>query len=543
MMHFLVGIVVLAAPAVLGDAVARVDGEPVTAAQVSERAAASRAAGSRQAAAQAVEDLINEAVLAGDGLRAGLDREPRVIAAGRDAARRAAAALFLEAAGDAVAPPTDAQLRDIFHAAADSVRLHEIRLATRAEAEAALGRLAAGARFADEAKRSLDPQASARSGDVGLVVRGQLEPKLAEAAFSAPLGVASGPVQLELGWAVISVGERNLGDEAAFARRRVEIARYAAVQQRAALRHHLLEQLRKQEKVALDDGFLRDTGTRLDGSPAELEHVVASVGGQPVRYRDVLERVRGLAGRREGGHFTGPSVKTELAWAVVDDLLLADAAVARGLDRAPAAAAARRRAEREAMVRLAAERLRAAVAPATPDEVRAYYRANLTRFLRPARRDCSHILVGSQAQAEALRGQLARGASWDDLAAEHSLDPASAGRGGLIGSLDDRQLAALATSEPALAAAVRGARPGVVAGPVKSRAGWHLVRADRVEPATVLAPEQVAKEIAARLLAERQEQAVRARIAALRASAAIDIDPAAVRRLDEQLAPRKEPTP
>lgn len=518
------------------EVVARVNGETVTAADVAERAAAARAAGSRQGLPQLVEDLVNEAVLAEDGARAGLDRDPRVRAAGDAAARRAAAELFVEEAARAVAPASDAELRNMFHDVADSVHLQAVVVATRGEAEAILERLAKGGRFADEARQSLDSAAAARGGDRGLEVRAQLDPALATLAFSAPLGVPSGPVELSLGWGVIVVAERTVGDDAAFARRKDEIARYAQTQQRAAVRGHLAEQLRRKAGVTVDEEFVRASGTRLDGG--ELDHVIARAGGGVVRYRDVLERVRRLAGGRQGGHFTGPSVKLELCWAAVDELLFAETGVARGLDAAPAALAARRKAERAEVVRVAAARLRDAVPVPTNDELRAYYREHLPEFLRPARRAAYHILVREREQADKLRVLLQRGASWDELAAEHSLDGASAGKGGAIGVLDDRQLDALAAAgEPGLAAALRDTRAGQVAGPLKSRAGWHLLRTDRAQPATVLAPEVVAKDIAARLVAERQDRAVRARLAALRAAATVDIDAAALRRLE------KEPTP
>jgi peptidyl-prolyl cis-trans isomerase C len=543
MMHFLPAIAIALAPQAAIETVARVNGGQVTSAEVAERLAAARAAGSRQGPAQIVEDLVNEAVLADDGVRAGLDREPSVRAAGDEAARRAAVDVYLEEAAASVAPASEAQLRELYHAAADSVRLRQMTFATRAEAEAVLGRLRAGAGFADEARRSLDASA-ARAGDRGLLVRGQLEPALARLAFDAPAGAPAGPVELQLGWAVIVASDRTIGDEATFARRRPEIARHAARQQREMVRGHLVEKLRAQAGARLDEDFVRATGARIDATPAERERTVATVGSRRVRYGEVLERVRRLSGGRQGGHFTGASVKLELAWSLVDDLLLADAAVGLGLDRSPPAAAARRRAEREAVVRVAAERLRQAVPPPSSEDTRDHYRRHLGDFLQPARRACFHILVRDAAQAEALRDRLARGATWDAVAAEHSLDPRSAGKGGALGTLDDRQLDALAAAgEPALASALRTARPGAVVGPVKSRAGFHLVRTGSPQPPTVLAPEQVEPRIAARLLAERQERAVRARLAELRATARVEIDAAAVGRLEAQLTTRKEPTP
>jgi hypothetical protein len=56
------------------------------------------------------------------------------------------------------------------------------------------------------------------------------------------------------------------------------------------------------------------------------------VNGKPLRYRTVHATVASLSGG--GGHLAGPSTKIELAKKAVEERLLEDAAVERGLDKA-----------------------------------------------------------------------------------------------------------------------------------------------------------------------------------------------------------------
>ena len=48
------------------------------------------------------------------------------------------------------------------------------------------------------------------------VIRAQLDPKVVDLAFKAPVGAVQGPVEASVGWAVFKVLERHVGDEAGF---------------------------------------------------------------------------------------------------------------------------------------------------------------------------------------------------------------------------------------------------------------------------------------------------------------------------------------
>jgi len=79
-----------------------------------------------------------------------------------------------------------------------------------------------------------------------------------------------------------------------------------------------------------------------------------------------------------------------------------------------------------------------------------------------------HILVETQEQCEDLKSQIEGGASFEDLAKEHSKCP-SGGKGGSLGEFGPGQMV------PEFDEVVFSAEIGAVQGPVKTQFGFHLL--------------------------------------------------------------------
>lgn len=113
----------------------------------------------------------------------------------------------------------------------------------------------------------------------------------------------------------------------------------------------------------------------------------------------------------------------------------------------------------------------------TADEVRKAYDSITTRA---GERDyrVRHILVEQEAQARALIEQINGGARFEDLAKTQSRDRDSAPAGGLLAWAPEGGFA------PEFAAALpRMSRGSVATAPVRSSAGWHVIRLEDVRPA------------------------------------------------------------
>lgn len=511
---------------------ARVGEHPITAAQLRARAAETREAGGAAQPAPLLEDLINESVLAEEGARRGLARDAAVKAEVEEAVRKAAAERLLKKELAAANRVDEKDLLAMFHASGDSVALQMIVVATEDEARALRGRLEKGASFAEEAKASLDPDAAGSGGKYPARVRGQLPPALAQAAFAAPLNALTGPVKLEIGWALLRVTERQLANEAEYPLKRAQILQFAQQQQQSALKQHLLRQLRARSGVKVDEAFIKTTGTRLNLTPAEAGHVVAKVNGRPIKLGAVSARITAMFNGQESGHVSGPAVKTEFAWSLVDQALLEEAALKERLDADDEVRAKARIAERDAVVRAFSAQLRRGSPAPTAADVEGWYRAHPDQFVTPAHRACAHLLVLDEGQAAKLRKRLVLGESFDSLAAQYSADASTASRGGDLGLLTDSQLQQVSASEPALGAALRDTPASQISSPVQSRAGWHLVRCGPHVQAAPVPLAKVREAIAARLARERGDDAVRSEIALLRKQVAIQVDKAALQQLE-----------
>lgn len=320
----MIRLALLLAPLALAGAgpVLRVDGIELTSEAISRRAAALRAEGRTFAAAHLVEALIDEAALASDARKQGLDREPAVRAAVEQATMRALADGFTNSRLAGTVTLGEAELKEMYHQGADTVRLLMVAVATEAEARQVRARIEAGGEFALEAARSLDSRSASRKGDTGELTRVQLAPELAKQAFAAPVGTLLGPVPLSAGFAVARITERKIGDDAGFAARRAALERFARQQALTGARKHFSEMSRKKYQASVDTAFIESLGRRTDMTPAEAETPFAKVGTQSFPYRMLHPRTLAAG----SGHLVGPGARVQLAWAFVDERVLALAA-------------------------------------------------------------------------------------------------------------------------------------------------------------------------------------------------------------------------
>jgi parvulin-like peptidyl-prolyl isomerase len=521
--------------------VAHVSSSNITAGQVRARIANTVRAGTPAIPKDLVEDLINESVLAQEGYRRGLQRDPTLVARVTALTRRLAAEQLVEKELKGAVRVTDEELVALYHRTNDSATVQMVVVASEPEAQKLLARLRSGAKLEDEAKSSLDPATSSSGGNLGNRSRNQLAPGLADAVFAAPLGAFTGPVRLDVGWAVIRVTRRELAPETDLGAKKEAVRAFAEKQELARYREHYLMQLRKKANVQVDEAFIKGTSTRLKATPEELAHVIATVAQEPILYSAVLDELAALFQGSEAGHASGTSVKLELASGLVDQRLLEHAAVQRGLANDPQVRAAARDFERDEVVRLFASNLRKAAPSPTDGELEAWYQGHQDRFRPPPYRDCSHILVSRRDLVDQLRRRAMRGESFEALAKTYSEDPGTAPLGGSLGHVAEEHLSRMAHVEPALAAAFRAARPNLISDPVQSHAGWHLVRCGPqvVPSAPPLA--EARPQLLALLTTERGTEEVKKEIATLRARATISVEAARVQELNAEPATRSHP--
>ncbi|MCK9294084.1 MAG: peptidylprolyl isomerase [Desulfobulbaceae bacterium] len=152
--------------------------------------------------------------------------------------------------------------------------------------------------------------------------------------------------------------------------------------------------------------------------------------------------------------------------------------------------------------------------PVPEEEVAAYYEKHSSEFEQGEQVQAQHILIRLAPDAgaadkekarktiEMIQDKLKNGESFATLAEQFSEDPGSKSKGGSLGYFGRGQMvkefedAAFATE------------PGQISPPVQTNFGWHLIHVLDKKAPQKLPLEQVSKEIAARLKADRNEKAL-----------------------------------
>jgi len=146
------------------------------------------------------------------------------------------------------------------------------------------------------------------------------------------------------------------------------------------------------------------------------------------------------------------------------------------------------------------------------DELRAVYERRKADFQTPEQRDASHILLtlddgadeaavaAARERLEALKRRIEGGASFEELAAEHSEDPGSARQGGSLGAIGRGVM------DPAFEDAVFALALDEVSDPVRSAFGLHLIKVDAINASKLPTFEEVHDEMRAKFQNEKAEQ-------------------------------------
>ncbi len=141
-------------------------------------------------------------------------------------------------------------------------------------------------------------------------------------------------------------------------------------------------------------------------------------------------------------------------------------------------------------------------------DLQALYQQQLDKYKQDESRDARHILIAvkpndpksdadAKAKAEDILKQLKAGADFAKLAKQYSDDPGSAKQGGELGKVSRGIM--VKPFEDALFAI---AKPGDIAGPVKTQFGYHIIQLESIDAAT----QKPFAEVRPQLLADYQKK-------------------------------------
>lgn len=144
------------------------------------------------------------------------------------------------------------------------------------------------------------------------------------------------------------------------------------------------------------------------------------------------------------------------------------------------------------------ERLATQNVTITDEEVAAYFEEHQEELAHPERVRARHILVETREEAESIIEALEKGESFEELAAQHSLDAATKGNGGDVGFFSRSDNLVASFKEAAFALQV-----GQVSEPVESPYGYHVIQVTEREEARPATLEEEAEGIRTALTREK----------------------------------------
>ena len=235
-----------------------------------------------------------------------------------------------------------------------------------------------------------------------------------------------------------------------------------------------------------------------------MAKVLATVGGMPITDTEVDEFLMSL-GQRGQMYNNAEGRAIILEQLIGNKLLLLDAK--RNLIEAePAFKEQLAKLKDNLLANYAAEKAISGVS-VSDKEASDYYEANKDKFSQGETVNASHILVDSEEKALELLSKIKSGeCSFEDSAKENSSCP-SGQQGGSLGDFGRGQMV------PEFDTAVFEMAEGeITETPVKTQFGYHLIKLNKKNEATIPAFAEVAAEIKQGLLGEKRQKAYESKI-------------------------------
>lgn len=230
----------------------------------------------------------------------------------------------------------------------------------------------------------------------------------------------------------------------------------------------------------------------------EADKIVATVNGEKLMQSDYQNYLQ-LRQQQVGPIPDKDKEKQIVMDELIEKMLLAQHAVSTKLDQDPEVSSLMKRVREEILVQ-AVKRKLLRDNPITEDEVKKRFEQEVEATHKTEYK-VRHILVKDEAVAKDILAQLEKGAKFDKLAKEKSVDTQSGKNGGELGWINQGMVV------PEFFNAVMAMKKGAVsAAPVKSDFGWHIIKVEDTRPLKIPAFEEFMSDQRARANIQRKMQ-------------------------------------
>jgi peptidyl-prolyl cis-trans isomerase C len=258
------------------------------------------------------------------------------------------------------------------------------------------------------------------------------------------------------------------------------------------------------------------------GAPAKTEgagsKIIATINGQNITQSD-YDNYLALRQQQMGPIPDKNKEKQIVLDEMTEKILLAQYAVDNKLDQDPEVAALMKRVREEILVQ-AVKRKLLRDNPITEDDVKNRFEQEVANTHKTEYK-VRHILVKGETEAKDIIAQLQKGASFEKLAKEKSIDTQSGRNGGELGWINQGMVV------PDFFNAVMKLKKGAfTAEPVKTDFGWHVIKVEDTRPLKIPTFEQFMADQHSRstIYRKMQDERLNALVQQLRTKAKITVN-------------------
>ncbi len=249
-------------------------------------------------------------------------------------------------------------------------------------------------------------------------------------------------------------------------------------------------------------------------TPPQEEPVLALVNGRAitqyefdVRWNELSDATR-VRYDKEGG-------KRRFLDELITRELLMQEARRQGLDQNDGIRdRAQRYKEQLVLDELLKDRLRAKV-ELSQAELDAYYEKHAHQLLAPLKVQVSQMLLNNYPAAKDLKKQIETGGDFAKFAQRYSIDDKTKSKGGDLGPYRKGLL------NPDVDTVVQTLKPGIISEPIKTDAGYYLVKVSPLEKETIQADLATRERLRQELLADKRRKQFEEVISDIRAKATV----------------------
>jgi peptidyl-prolyl cis-trans isomerase C len=242
----------------------------------------------------------------------------------------------------------------------------------------------------------------------------------------------------------------------------------------------------------------KSSGTKLDDS-----HVVAKVGDDVV-YDQQIEQFLGQLPPQVRSRYGAREIRKEIADGFVSMKMLAWEARRRGIDKREDIQLKIAMLTDQALAREIEEELKKNI-KVDESEIQKYYNEHKDRYAPMPRVHALQIVLASETDAKSVLAKLNKGSDFAQLARQHSKDTATAAKGGDLGWLSKGRMENM---DPSLEKVIFELKEGQIGPIVKTTAGYHIVKVEKIIAGRERPYDQVQKSIERIVMREKLNKAV-----------------------------------